>query len=224
MVGTDIMQYLELAYARVSTKGQNLDRQEASILEAVPDLKIQNFFKDKYTGKEFDRPEYLKLKNRIEDILEINPDIKIRVTIHELDRIGRDFEEIQKEIAWFENHGVTLRFLDIPEDMIGSCTGITGQLLYRIIILLKAYWAEQELHYKEKRTREGIERAHAAGVKFGRKAVVLDEKSFRAVADKSTCGLISHTDAMKLLDIKPYLYWKHIKLWYPTYKGKHSGN
>ena len=54
--------------------------------------------------------------------------------------------------------------------------------------------------------------------------IAKDEKSFRAVADKSTCGLISHTDAMKLLDIKPYLYWKHIKLWYPTYKGKHSRN
>ena len=47
------VQYLEMAYARVSTKDQNLERQEASITEAVPELKARYFFKDKFTGKDF---------------------------------------------------------------------------------------------------------------------------------------------------------------------------
>ena len=51
-------QYIEMAYARVSSKNQTLARQEASILNAVPDLKAKYFYKDKWTGKEFDRPEY----------------------------------------------------------------------------------------------------------------------------------------------------------------------
>ena len=218
------VQYLEMAYARVSTKDQNLERQEASITEAVPELKARYFFKDKFTGKDFqNRPAYNELKAKIDELLEINPTIKIRVTFHELDRMGRNFEEFQNDWYWFTSRGVHLRFLDVPES-ISQQTGVMGQLVYMIIIMYKAAVAEQELLDKKKRCQEGIERAHAAGVKFGRKAVVLDEKSFRAVADKSTCGLISHTDAMKLLDIKPYLYWKHIKLWYPTYKGKHSRN
>lgn len=53
MEGLQTMQYVEMAYARVSTKSQSLERQETSILETVPDLRAQYFFKDKYTGKEF---------------------------------------------------------------------------------------------------------------------------------------------------------------------------
>lgn len=105
------LHFVELAYERVSTKNQSLERQETSILEAVPDLKAKYFFKDKYTGKEFNRPEYLKLKEKILELLEANPNTNIRVTIHELDRIGRDYAEIQKEVHWFRGHGVTLRFL-----------------------------------------------------------------------------------------------------------------
>lgn len=36
-------QYIEMAYARVSSKNQTLARQEASILNAVPDLKAKYF-------------------------------------------------------------------------------------------------------------------------------------------------------------------------------------
>ena len=57
-------QYIEMAYARVSSKNQTLARQEASILNAVPDLKAKYFYKDKWTGKEFDRPEYGRLRLR----------------------------------------------------------------------------------------------------------------------------------------------------------------
>ena len=146
MEGRQTVQYVEMAYARVSTKKQSLERQEASILETIPDLRAQYFFEDKYTGKEFDRPEYKRLKEKIMELKEANPNTRIRITIHELDRIGRDYQEIQKEVQWFRQQGVTLRFLDIPEGIISDAMGITGELLVDIIILLKAYWAEQERH------------------------------------------------------------------------------
>lgn len=211
-------QYVEMAYARVSTKKQCLQRQEDSILAAVPDLKAKYFFEDKKTGKEFDRKQYLKLKEKIEELLEANPDTKIRVTIHELDRIGRDYQEIQKEVYWFRERGVTLRFLDIPEELIGGHMGITGELLVDIIILLKAYWAEQELNYKEKRTREGIEKAQERGVKFGRQAIEVDEKQFRQQADRAIARYITHKEAMNNLNLKDYVYWKWIKHFYPEYQ------
>lgn len=215
--------YLEMAYARVSTKDQNLERQEASISEAVPDLKARYFFKDKFTGKDFkNRPAYNEMKDKIVELKELQPNIKIRVTFHELDRMGRNFEEFQSDWYWFTSQGVHLRFLDVPES-ISQQTGVMGQLVYMIIIMYKAAVAEQELNDKKKRCKEGIERAHAAGVKFGRKAVVVDEKAFKSVADKAVSHTISHTDAMKILNMKPYLYWKHIKLWYPNYQGKHKG-
>lgn len=211
------IQYVELAYARISTKGQSLERQESSILEVVPDLKAKYFFKDKYTGKTFDRPEYLKMKEKILELLEANPDTKIRITIHELDRIGRDYQEIQNEINWFRAHGVKMRFLDIPEELMNATMGITGELLVDIIILLKAYWAEQELAYKEKRTKEGIKAAQERGVKFGRQAIEIDEKKFRIQADRAIARNITHKEAMRNLGLKDYVYWKWLKAFYPDY-------
>ena len=54
---------------------------EASILNAVPDLKAKYFYKDKWTGKEFDRPEYGRLKEKVEELTEVNPDINLRLTV-----------------------------------------------------------------------------------------------------------------------------------------------
>lgn len=212
------IQYVELAYARVSTKRQSLERQEASILETIPDLKAQYFFEDKYTGKEFDRPEYMRLKEKVMELKEANPDTRIRITVHELDRIGRDYQEIQKEVHWFRQQGVTLRFLDIPEELINGTMGITGDLLVDIIILLKAYWAEQELHYKEKRTKEGIEKAKEKGTKFGRQEIEVEEKQFRREADRAIARYITHKEAMHNLGLKDYVYWKWIKQLYPDYR------
>ena len=218
MIRNEKEQYVEMAYARVSTKSQSLERQEVSIFETIPDLKAKYFYKDIYTGKKFDRPEYQKLKEKIVELKEANPATKIRVTIHELDRIGRDYAEIQNEVQWFRKNGVKLRFLDIPEELMNDAMGITGELLIDIIILLKAYWAEQELHYKEKRAKEGIAQAKANGVHFGRTAIEVDEKQFRQQADRAIARFITHKEAMSNLGLKDYVYWKWVKHFYPDYQ------
>lgn len=223
MEHTREIQYTEMAYARVSSKSQNLERQETAIFEAIPELKARYFFEDKYTGKEFNRPEYTKLKEKIIELKEANVDTPIRLTVHELDRIGRDYREIQNEVYWFRKHGVTLRFLDIPEELFNESMGITGELLIDIVILLKSYWAEQELHYKEKRTREGIAEARAKGVRFGREAIKVDEKQFRQQADRAIARYITHKEAMHNLGLKDYVYWKWFKVFYPNYQSnKHK--
>lgn len=43
MAQSNVDQYVEMAYARVSTKSQSLERQEASIYEVIPDLKKITF-------------------------------------------------------------------------------------------------------------------------------------------------------------------------------------
>lgn len=223
MENTREIQYTEMAYARVSSKSQNLERQETAIFEAIPELKARYFFEDKYTGKEFNRPEYTKLKEKIIELKEANADTPIRLTVHELDRIGRDYREIQNEVYWFRKHGVTLRFLDIPEELFNESMGITGEFLIDIVILLKSYWAEQELHYKEKRTREGIAEARAKGVRFGREAIKVDEKQFRQQADRAIARYITHKEAMHNLGLKDYVYWKWFKVFYPNYQSnKHK--
>lgn len=203
-------QCIELAYARVSTNRQNLDRQEQSIQEAVPNLKAVYFFEDRYTGKEFDRVFYHKLKDKICEIREIDKDVPIRLTVHELDRLGRDYREIQNEVYWFRRQHVTLNFLDIPTELISETMGITGEFLLDIIILLKSYWAEQELHVKAKRTKEGIAKARAKGVRFGRPEIEVDRKQFESTYNKWKAGEITAKEAMKQLKLKPNTFYRKV--------------
>lgn len=217
MVEEKVEHYVELAYARVSTEKQKIERQEHAILEAVPEIKAKYFYKDKWTGKEFNREHYEELKAKIVELKEANPDTRIRLTVHELDRIGRDYKEIQQEVYWFRSQRVVLNFLDIPIRQFSEM-GITGDLLIDLVIALKAYWAEQELHVKEKRTKEGIERAKANGVKFGRKVIEVDKKQFCREADRAIARNITHKEAMNNLRLKPYVYWKWIKQFYPNYQ------
>lgn len=49
------------AYIRVSTKDQNLDRQ----WEAIKGLDVDEVFADRQSGKDFDRPEYQKMLEKI---------------------------------------------------------------------------------------------------------------------------------------------------------------
>ena len=72
------------AYLRVSTRKQNEERQ----LTAIEGLEIpkDNVFLDKESGKNFHRPEYIKMKAKMEkgDILYIKS----------IDRFGRNYHEI----------------------------------------------------------------------------------------------------------------------------------
>ena len=49
---------MKYAYIRVSTKDQHLDRQ----IEAIKEYRPDEVFADKMSGKDFDRPEYHRLK------------------------------------------------------------------------------------------------------------------------------------------------------------------
>ena len=72
------------AYPRVSTREQNEERE----LAAIEGLEIpkDNVILDKESGKNFHRPEYIKMKAKMEkeDILYIKS----------IDRLGRNYHEI----------------------------------------------------------------------------------------------------------------------------------
>ena len=74
-------------YIRVSTKEQNEDRQLIALREmSVPE---QNIFMDKQSGKDFNRPQYKRL------VKKLKPDDLLY--IKSIDRLGRNYEEIQNQ-------------------------------------------------------------------------------------------------------------------------------
>ena len=137
------------AYIRVSTKDQNLERQIVAVKEYRPELKDGNIFSDKQSGKSFERTEYLKLKSVIRPGDEL--------IVKELDRLGRNKEEIKKELSWFKENKIIVRILNVPTTLID----FQGQewifdMINNILIEVMGAVAEEERKKILDRQREGI--------------------------------------------------------------------
>lgn len=134
-------------YGRVSSKEQNLARQ----LESAKNYKnIDRVFSDKQSGKDFGRDDYIEMKS----ILEKGDE----VIVHSLDRLGRNKEGIKEELAWFKEHGVIVRILDVPTTMIEYPEGQEWvmDMVNNILIEVLGAFAEQERENIRKRQAEGI--------------------------------------------------------------------
>jgi DNA invertase Pin-like site-specific DNA recombinase len=135
-------------YIRVSTKEQNESRQLA--LKEKYGLRTSDVFIDKKTGKNFDRPEYQKLKAELQ-----KGDTLILMS---LDRLGRNKEQALEELRELKQKGVRLIVDDLPTTQIED---EKNQLIIEMInnILIEVYTtlAEEELRRTKIRQRQGIE-------------------------------------------------------------------
>ena len=139
------------AYLRVSTREQNEERQ----LTAIEGLEIpkDNVFLDKESGKNFHRPEYIKMKAKMEkgDILYIKS----------IDRLGRNYHEILEEWRFLTREKyVDIVVLDIPllDTRIGK--DVTGTLISDLVLQILSYvserWNRGELSLKEAAKESGL--------------------------------------------------------------------
>ena len=148
-----------IGYCRVSTKDQDLTRQ----IESLKQYGCEKIYSDKATGKNFNRPEYTRLKDALRkgDTL----------VVHEFDRLGRNKKLTLKELQYFKDNGIRLVALNLPTTQMDTTDNLMLETINNIVIELYTMMAQQEIETREKRQREGIDVALANGVKFGRKAV-----------------------------------------------------
>ena len=156
------MEHKSFAYARVSSRDQNLARQLESLKQYVPD--DRDIFVDKQSGKNTDRPGLQLLLHllRSGDTL----------YLHSLDRLGRNKEDIKNILRELKEKKVIVRILDLPTSMVTTddeVTGATMEMINNLLIEVLGYVAEMERRNIRKRQEEGIEIAKEKGVKFGRK-------------------------------------------------------
>ena len=134
-------------YGRVSAKDQNLARQ----LEVARAYKnIDRDFVDKQSGKDFNRDDYQEMKRLVEPGDE--------VVTPSLDRLGRNKEMIKVELAWFKEHGVIVRILDVPTTLIEYPEGQEWimDMVNNILIEVLGAFAEQEREKILSRQADGI--------------------------------------------------------------------
>ncbi len=188
-------------YARVSSTEQHLDRQiDALIAYGVEDRYI---IKDKCSGKDFDRPGYMILKNQLlrdGDVL----------VIKELDRLGRNYEQIKSEWHDLQQMGVDIVVLDMPIASTADKSDLEKKLIVNIVFELLAYLAEKERLKIKTRQAEGIAAAKAKGVKFGRPSVIIPP-GFEEEVRKWRNGEQTATATMTKLGLKRTTFYKLIK-------------
>ena len=190
---------MEYGYARVSTKEQNEERQ----LIALRQFGIANpcIYIDKQSGKDFNRPNYIKLLKKLkpEDTL----------VIKSIDRLGRNYEEILEQWRVLtKEKQVAVVVLDMPLLDTRKNRDLTGTLIADIVLQLLSYVAQTEREFIRQRQAEGIAAAKARGVQFGRKP---KEKPMNYEAVKALWeeGKLSAREAAKQLGIthRTFLQW-----------------
>lgn len=148
-----------IGYARVSTTNQNEDRQVQELIKYG--VKEKYIYIDKQSGKDFQRPAYIKMLKRLRQ-----NDVLI---VKSIDRLGRNYREIQEEwriITQKKNADIIV--LDMPLLDTTRSKDLLGTFIADLVLQLLSFVAENERMNIRQRQAEGIAAAKKRGVKFGR--------------------------------------------------------
>ena len=190
-------------YIRVSTLAQKEDRQWIAMEKFG--VSKDCVFADKQSGKNFDRPAYNQLMDKLKQ--------GDTLVIKSLDRLGRNYEEMIEQLDIItRKKEVALVVLDLPlVDTRNQYAGdITGKLISNLVIQIFSYVAQQEREMNIQRTTEGIAAARARGVKFGRKTLSRPLE-FEAIRCQWEKGHLSERKAAQMLGVsRPTFHkWAH---------------
>lgn len=156
-------------YVRVSSTDQNEDRQLVAMEQQnIPGKQI---YVDKQSGKDFNRPQYRRLVKKL-----LPGDLLYVLSI---DRLGRNYEEIQKEWRHLTKEiGIDICVIDMPLLDTRQGKDLMGTFIADLVLQILSFVAQSERENIRKRQAEGIAAAKARGVKFGRPPRPLPENFY----------------------------------------------
>ncbi len=194
-------------YARVSSKEQNLDRQIDELRKYVPNAADIIF--EKQSGKDFERPEYKKLRMMMRE--------GDTLYLMSLDRLGRNKIEVKQELENLRATGVNIRILDIPTTLMdfgqyGDMQRGIMEMVNNILIEVLSTMAESERRTIRKRQAEGIAAAKARGKHLGRPKLDFPD-NWIAVYQRWQNKEITAVAAMQELDMKKTSFYKLVRLY-----------
>jgi DNA invertase Pin-like site-specific DNA recombinase len=141
-----------VAYVRVSSVDQNVDRQ----LETIAALSPDKVFTDKCSGKDTKRPQLEAMFSYVRE--------GDTLVVHSLDRLGRNLDDLRKLVSQCNGRGIAVKFIKENLTFTGDDNAMS-KLLFNML----GSFAEFERSLIRERQREGIALAKKAGVYRGRK-------------------------------------------------------
>lgn len=132
-------------YIRVSSNTQDETRQKEAMLQKG--VLLENIFLDKASGKNFiDCSEWLKMLAKV-----VIGDV---IVIKELDRLGRNNNEIKENYKLIKEKGVFLEFIDEPILNTYGKSSLEIELIQPLVLHLLGYITEKEREKILKRQKE----------------------------------------------------------------------
>lgn len=141
---------MKIGYARVSSSAQDLELQKQALSAAG----CQKIYSESISGKDNNRDQLNSMLNDLR-----NGDI---VVVYKIDRIARSLKGLIDIIELLNSKSVDLVSLDSGDKV--DTTSPIGKAFFQIA----GVFAELERSMINARTKVGIEKAKADGVKFGR--------------------------------------------------------
>ena len=150
-----------VGYARVSHRDQNEARQIIALTkEGISDKDI---YIDKFSGKDFNRPQYMKMLNDVKE--------GDCIFILSIDRLGRNYEEMIAQWNYITKElKVDIAVLDMPLLDTRKEKNLIGAFISDIVLYILSFVAENERANIRERQAAGIAAAKERGVKFGRES------------------------------------------------------
>lgn len=183
-------------YARVSTKGQardgnSLESQMNSLKEAGAEL----IFSDSFTGTKIDRPEFDKLKQKLQS--------GDKLIVTKLDRFARSASQGSELIESLIQSGVTVHILNMGV-MDNTPTG-------KLIRTIMLGFAEFERDMIIQRTQEGKAIARSKGIRVdGRPEKVIPAEEFEMYLKMQKEGQLTVNQCCEKLRISRSKWYKMI--------------
>lgn len=174
---------MKYGYVRVSSVDQNEERQMLA-MQRLGIIK-GNVYIDKQSGKDFERPNYKKLIQRLQegDIL----------YILSIDRLGRNYVEVQNQWRILTKEmRVDIVVIDMPLLDTRQRKDLMGTFIADLVLQILSFVAQSEREKIKEHQKQGIEAAKERGVRFGRPEKALPEEFPMMVKDwkerrRSTC-------------------------------------
>lgn len=195
---------MNIGYVRVSSKDQNPERQVAKMQELG--ITEKYIFIDKESGKNFDRTEYAKMREKLRegDVLFIDS----------LDRLGRNYEAVKDEWKYITRELqadiVALDMGGVFDSRSFKAQGDIGKFIEDMMLTTLSWVADQERKKIKTRQAEGIAIAKTEGKFKGRKPIEVDDSQFEQEYTLWKAGQITATTAMKHLGIKPNTFYRRV--------------
>lgn len=202
-------------YMRISTQKekQTTDRQRITLEQYAEanEFIFNELVEERISGtiQADHRPQFnmLKSKFRKDDVL----------IITDIDRLGRNADDVIMEFKKLKAEGIRVIALDTP--YLNEWEKIQDSSIYNMIadifITLKAHMAQQEREKIVQRINQGLEVARSKGTTLGRPKIELSQDFIKQYDKfkKGEYGNMSASGFAKMLDIGRSTLYKYIKIY-----------